>query len=224
MNPVGLNLRRTFFLHKAVAGAAIALILMLGTSAAAAEPRTDEEASAEQQFIALANSSRSQSGLGSFSPSSAWVEHARNHSEQMSVSNSIFHDSNLSAEAGSIGCWKRVGENVGRGYSVGAIHSALMNSPTHRANLLGDFDGLGVGVEIAPDGMVYVTQRFLKSCSAPAPARAPAQAAPAPAPVVPAPVSAKKSTATAPVTSSIEPSREVKQGRLGGNFPFDLGI
>lgn len=66
--------------------------------------------------------------------------HARNHSAEMAASGSIYHDSNLGSEANSAGCWVKVGENVGRGPNAGVIHSALMNSPSHRANILGDFD------------------------------------------------------------------------------------
>jgi uncharacterized protein YkwD len=217
MDLVGHSLRRPQTLLRLAAAAALTLLLLSGTPAAAAEPRTGEEAFAEQQFLSMANSSRSQASLGPLSPSGAWLEPARDHSEQMSVTNSIFHDPNLSAEAASIGCWKRVGENVGRGFSIDAIHTALMNSPTHRANVLGDFDELGVGVEIAPDGMIYVTQRFLKRCST-----APIAVAPAPAPVVQAPAAPApgpvKVAAPAPAAAPVEKARPVTY------FPFDLGI
>lgn len=222
MDLVGHSLRRPQSLLRFAAAAALTFFLLSGTPAAAAEARTGEEASAEQQILSMANSSRSQAGLGPLSASGGWVGPARDHSEQMSVTNSIFHDPNLSGEAASIGCWKRVGENVGRGFSVDAIHSALMNSPTHRANILGDFDELGVGVEIAPDGMIYMTQRFLKSCSS-----APVAAAPAPDPVVQAPVAPAPRPVTVAVPKVAAPAPAAARVETAGpvaGFPFDLGI
>lgn len=167
----------------------VTFFMLSATSALAAAPRSGPEAAAEQQFFSLTNSSRGQEGLSPMGPSGGWQEQARNQADEMAASNSIFHNANLGAEAGSLGCWTRIGENVGRGPSVEAIHNAFMNSPTHRNNLMGDYDALGVGVKISADGTVYVTQRFLKSCGGPAPApAAPAPAAPpAQAPAAPAP-------------------------------------
>jgi hypothetical protein len=215
-----------------VVAVGIAAALPPAPSAVAAEARTPSEGAAEQEFLARANGARSAAGLGSFAGSAAWQEHARNHSVEMARSGSIFHETSLAAEAGTIGCWARVGENVGVGHSVDAIHSALMDSPTHRSNILGSFDALGVGVEITAQGQIYVTQRFLKTCGgAPAPAPPPP---PAPAPVIKpaprpavgaAPASAgtpsKVSTAAAPAPPPLEPSRGVEQERPGGFLVFD---
>lgn len=218
MDLVGLSVRRPQMLLRLAAAAALTFLLLSGTPAAAAQPRTGEEAFAESQFLSMTNASRSQAGLGSLSESGRWLEPARDHSEQMSVTHSIFHDPNLSGEAASIGCWKRVGENVGRGFSIDAIHAALMNSPTHRANILGDFDELGVGVEIAPDGMIYVTQRFLKSCSA-----TPVAALSAAAPAVQAPAAAAPRPVVVAAQKVAAPASVVAAGPVT-DFPFDLGI
>jgi uncharacterized protein YkwD len=234
MKPTGSDQRRIWI--PIVVAVAIAAALAPAPSAVAAETRTAGEAAAEQDFLVRANGARSAAGLGSFAGSAAWQEHARNHSEEMARSGSIFHDTKLAAEAGTIGCWARVGENVGVGHSVDAIHSALMASPTHRSNILGDFDALGVGVETTAQGQIYVTQRFLKSCGGapavaqpPAPAPAPiikpaprpaVAALPSPAPASPRPVS-KVSTAAAPAPPPLEPSRGVEQERSGGLLVFD---
>lgn len=77
--------------------------------------------------------------------------------------------------------WEQIGENVGYGYSVGSLHNAFMNSPTHRANVLGDYDYVGVGSVIdGADGRIYVTFNFLRAnlnadvIGVPAPGPAPA--------------------------------------------------
>lgn len=201
--------------------ALVALLTLTPAGAAsAAAPRTAAESAAEQEFTVLANSARGQAGLSGFTETAGWRGHARDHSDDMAASNSIFHDGNLGAEAATLDCWVKVGENVGRGPSAGAIHNGLMNSPTHRANILGEFDGLAVGVKISAEGTVYVTQRFLKSCAAPAAPPAPASVGSVPAPTL-------KSTAAAPAPAPVEPAARVerveREQRLGG-VSFDIGI
>ena len=220
MNPTSSVRWRPRFLQAAASSILLLLVSVIGAPALAAAPRTGAESAAEQEFLSLANSARSQSALAALAGSSGWQGHARDHSDEMAASNSIFHDSNLSNEAATLGCWTKVGENVGRGPSVGAIHNGLMNSPTHRANILGDFDALGVGVKISAEGTVYVTQRFLKSCGAPAPAPAAKSAPVAPKP----PAASNRSTVAAPASTPLEPSKSVKQEQHGGSFIFDIGI
>lgn len=131
-------------------------------NAIAAEPRTPQEIADEWEFVRLANASRAQAGLGALE-GQQWVEDARNHSERMARARSVFHDPNLSAQASAFSpCLAMISENVGLGSSVAQLHAALMQSSSHRRNLLGDYDTLGVGVERGPDSTIYVTQRFMK--------------------------------------------------------------
>ena len=42
--------------------------------------------------------------------------------------------------------WRKLGENVGRGGSIGQVHVAYMNSSGHRANILdGSYNSVGAG-------------------------------------------------------------------------------
>lgn len=42
--------------------------------------------------------------------------------------------------------WRKLGENVGRGGSIGAVHNAYMRSPGHKANVLDpSFNEVGTG-------------------------------------------------------------------------------
>jgi uncharacterized protein YkwD len=43
--------------------------------------------------------------------------------------------------------------------SAGQIHQAWMNSPGHRANILGDFSAIGIGVA-CNGGALYATEDF----------------------------------------------------------------
>ncbi|GMU77723.1 MAG: hypothetical protein AMXMBFR46_05210 [Acidimicrobiia bacterium] len=40
------------------------------------------------------------------------------------------------------------------------IHQSWMNSPGHRANLLGDFDAIGIGISRGADGRLWATENF----------------------------------------------------------------
>jgi uncharacterized protein YkwD len=68
-------------------------------------------------------------------------------------------------------CW-RAGENLAYGIanygSVGSIFRAWMRSPTHRENLLGNFDQVGIDLLIGPlDGLADTriwTQHFGSHC------------------------------------------------------------
>lgn len=57
--------------------------------------------------------------------------------------------------------WQQWGENVGVGSSPESIEAALMASPPHRANILGEYTHMGVGVVI-DNGRVWVTERFYR--------------------------------------------------------------
>jgi uncharacterized protein YkwD len=61
-------------------------------------------------------------------------------------------------------CWTSLGENVGRGSSLAAIHAAFMRSPRHRANILsGRWTSMGAGVVF--DGHTYtIVQEFFRAC------------------------------------------------------------
>ena len=56
--------------------------------------------------------------------------------------------------------WHYGGENVGVGPSAASIEAAFMASPPHRANILGAYTHVGVGVFVDSRGAVWVTERF----------------------------------------------------------------
>jgi hypothetical protein len=156
---------------------------LLGAGASTTDPRLDEYAS-----IDLVNASRAEVGLGGLTEAADLVEVARRHSREMAAAGEIYHNGNLAQEVSG---WEVVGENVGRGVHVEAVHDALMASQTHRDNVLGPYTEIGVGA-VWVDNIVYITQVFREpaprqtAAATPAPpasASAPAaQPAPPPAP------------------------------------------
>ena len=134
-------------------------------AASAADP------SAEEQFVALINQERAAAGRAPLVANSLVRTVARNWTdEMMSRANgcsgaSLVHNPiySLQIPAG----WSRAGENVGCGSSsqgvVEMVHRAFMASPGHRANILGDYNQIGVGVSFDASGTMWVTQNFMQN-------------------------------------------------------------
>lgn len=86
---------------------------------------------------------------------------AQQHSQAMAGRGAIFHRSPL--DAGVPSAWLRLGENVGRGGDVGTLHTAFLDSPAHRANIVnGAFNYIGLGV-VNSGGSLYITQIFMEA-------------------------------------------------------------
>lgn len=161
----------------------LSLLLVAFISTALAVAATADSGT-ESEFVSLINSTRANNGLGSLEVDGGLRSHARNHTQAMIDNGEIFHSSSgeLSAAAGS--GWSRVGENVGRGQAPSSLHQAFMNSSGHAANILGDYNYVGVGTGTSSDGTLYVTVVFMKKgeTAPPTTAAPPATEAPAPPP------------------------------------------
>ena len=124
------------------------------------------DSASEGEFVSLINSTRAANGLPPLSVDGGLLTHARNHTQDMIEAGEIFHSS--SAELGAAGGtgWSQIGENIGRGSTPSSLHSAFMDSPGHRANILGDYNYVGIGTDTS-DGRLYVTVVFMKKGSTP---------------------------------------------------------
>jgi len=180
--------------------------------AAGADPGTEAE------FLAQINASRADAGLGPLSVEGGLVSHAANHTADMMAAGDIYHSS--SAELGAAGGtgWERMGENVGKGQSASSLHQAFMNSPGHKANILGDYNYVGIGTG-SQDGYLYVTVVFMKKGSTPAPATTTTEAS-SPNTTTPnsttTPTTAATTTTVAPTTTTtmiVGPDKAVVPGR-----------
>jgi uncharacterized protein YkwD len=87
----------------------------------------------ESEFIAKMNAARQSAGLAPYAVASDLTSVARSHSAHMASSGSLYHNPSLTSDVSN---WQAVGENVGEGPNVDDIHTAFMNSPEHRANIL----------------------------------------------------------------------------------------
>ena len=73
----------------------------------------------------------------------------------------IFHTSDLTGVMSS--GWSSLGENVGVGPNIPLLHDAFMDSPGHRANVLGDWTHIGISTKEATNGQTYITVIFMKA-------------------------------------------------------------
>ncbi len=112
--------------------------------------------SLESEFVAAMNAERVSRGLGALTVASDLVDYGRRHSQVMADQSDLHHSSDLR----TLTNWELLGENVGRGGSVDALHQAFMDSPGHRENVLRDrFGEVGVGV-VVEDDTIWVTVVF----------------------------------------------------------------
>jgi hypothetical protein len=207
----------------------LSLLLVVFASTALGVAATADSGT-ESEFVSLINSTRANNGLGALQVDGGLRSHARNHTQEMIANGEIYHSSSgeLSAAAGS--GWSRVGENVGRGQSPSSLHRAFMDSSGHAANILGDYNYVGVGTDTSSDGSLYVTVVFMKKGETapptteapPPPADSPATTAPPSdeggEPASPAPTTTTPSTTTtAPTTTTttmvVPPDRAVVPGQ-----------
>ncbi|NHZ70897.1 MAG: hypothetical protein GWP18_04580 [Proteobacteria bacterium] len=133
---------------------AVAVTVFLGAFASPAF------AGAEGQFVSKINAARAASGKAPLEVYWDLTDDARAQSAAMAAKGSIYHNPGLS---GVTSGWEKLGENVGVGFDVNMLHQAFMDSAGHRANILGDFNYIGVGVKIDDAGLMWATMIFMKA-------------------------------------------------------------
>jgi uncharacterized protein YkwD len=116
-----------------------------------------------QELYHLVNAERAAHGLGPM----GWHDHlgglAQGWSEHMAGTGDYSHQ-NLDAalQNPAFAGFSGMAENIirgGCGLSAGQLHQAWMNSPSHRDNILGNYNAIGIGV--ACNGAeVYATEDF----------------------------------------------------------------
>ena len=122
------------------------------------------DGASEAGFLAEINATRSANGLSSLSVDGGLRSHARNHTQDMIDVGNIYHSSSGELQGAAGSGWSKLGENVGRGGSVGSLHAAFLKSASHKANILGDYNYVGIGTGTS-NGVLYVTVVFMKKGS-----------------------------------------------------------
>lgn len=146
-----------------VALLALAALVLLGGSASA-----QSTGAAEEQLVRRINQDRTAAGLAPLAGDAALQGVARSWTPRMAGADRLSHNAALGDQV--TGSWTRLAENVGvaRASSgeqaeatVERLHRAFMDSAGHRANVLGDFDQVGVGA-VWQQGNLWITVNFSK--------------------------------------------------------------
>lgn len=137
-----------------------AVVLSAGPAEAATRP--PDPRVQEREFFDALNAERGRAGKAPLVWDERLAADAREWSAVMAPTNSIFHTSRLGADtAEALASWQRAGENVGMGWSTGTLHDAFVASSGHYANIVGDYNLLGIGV-VHTSQRTFVTFRFAK--------------------------------------------------------------
>ncbi|WP_334148139.1 CAP domain-containing protein [Microbacterium sp.] len=107
------------------------------------------------RILADTNAARAANGLAPLVLDGSVTTVARNWSATQSREGRMYHNPQYSSQIP--GGWSRAAENVASGYPPSDVVGAWMNSPGHRANILGDYTTIGIGYVNG-----YATQVFAK--------------------------------------------------------------
>ncbi len=138
----------------------VGLILALLLGAATGCESTER---ARNELLTLVNQSRSEAGLRPVTrdiqlevKADLWAQHMR---DTCTRSHSVLKD-------GAPQDWYRLGENVGNGGSIQQVHTAFLDSPLHRANVLdpsfSSMGGAAVWGECQGQRFVFVVTVFMQ--------------------------------------------------------------
>ena len=133
--------------------ALVVAMLVLGAATARPAGATTTEATVTSKI----NAARANHGRHRLTTRSDLVAVARGQAQRMASRNTLYHNPSLAQQVRN---FRWVGENVGYGPSVSAVHLAFMASPGHKANILdSDYTEVGVGAVWA-NGRVWIAQVF----------------------------------------------------------------
>ncbi len=144
----------------------------VGTTAKPASPTLAEATPEERRAFEVTNRLREQNGVAPLAWDHELCRMARAHSEDMATHGFFSHESPSGlrardrARAVGIPHFRVLGENIA--YNLGYEDPGAfaverwMVSPGHRANILSsEFEASAIGVFVATDGTVYLTQVFI---------------------------------------------------------------
>ncbi len=142
-------------LARRIASTLATTVLVIGVMAPAASA-----GSLENEALSLLNGERAAAGLAPVSLHADLNDDALGWSQHMMAAGSLSHNPNLASVTTG---WDKLGENVGLGTSIPALHDAFMNSAGHRGNVLGDYDYVGIAVVEETSSKLWITVVFMKS-------------------------------------------------------------
>lgn len=151
------------------ATAALALALTLAptlpiapTSSASAAVSTSctgaTQSAVQKRILSAVNTARKNAGKKPMTLSTNMSRVAIAWSGKQAAANRMSHNPNYAQQIPP--GWVRAAENVAFGYTPAKVTPAWLKSPGHRANILGKFNRIGIGVACSSKGLPFYTQVF----------------------------------------------------------------
>ena len=107
----------------------------------------------------MVNEARGSAGVGALALNDRLSQIAQDHSQRLAREGRLLHHECLGCTYRGA-AWQIMGENVGTGSGIAAVHREMMESAGHRENILRKgFDRVGIGI-VRADGLVWVTEVF----------------------------------------------------------------
>jgi uncharacterized protein YkwD len=147
-----------------VAAAATLVLSLAPATAATAAPSaacvSTTVTAVQKRVVADVNAARKNAGKPALTASRSMHAVANAWSEKQAAAGRMSHNPDYARQipAG----WTSAAENVAYGYAPSKVTRAWLDSPGHRANILGSFTHVGVGVDCSKAGKPYYTQVFGK--------------------------------------------------------------
>jgi hypothetical protein len=157
-------------IHRRLTGLVVALGLVGGGVLVAPLPAQAAASvsipNAVAQILSDTNALRIAGGLTPLVESTALDSVAQSWSAQMYANGALTHNPNYSTQipAG----WTAAGENIASGYSYTTVVEAWHQSPGHYANIMGNYNAIGIGY-VESNGTSYFTQDFGNYSTVPSP-------------------------------------------------------
>jgi uncharacterized protein YkwD len=110
----------------------------------------------------LINQDRARNGLGPLTWSACLAGVARSNAARIAAQGSLSHTNGPNADLGC-GLGHQAGENIGywsAGVNDSQLNTMFMNSPEHRANILGPYHYVGTVWVVAANGYGYIAVEF----------------------------------------------------------------
>lgn len=125
-------------------------------------PTPIPDADLKSYMVAALNAQRGLAGLPGFVTDSGLDDEAQEWAKHLAVTGVLTHG-DWTGRIEGVHPGTAAGEDIAAGYpSVDAVVAGWMDSPGHRANILGDFDRIGVGRALGHNDYAYWVVDFDK--------------------------------------------------------------
>jgi len=136
------------------------LILLAAVTVLVASFAIPAQAGASGTLLSRINASRAAAGKAPLESYWDLTDDANAHTSRMVAEGRVYHNPSLSSVTG---VWQALGENVGVGLDANQLHDEFMASAGHRANILGDYNYVGIGTAVDENGLIWATVIFMRA-------------------------------------------------------------